>query len=123
MFKEGLYQLAVNPVYYKDGKATNTIEGCLSYPGEQYFVKRHKYIRAVYYSVNRKTKKLVKVMKKLTGEAAIIYQHETDHCNGITIATKGKLFKKAAPVKKETPIENINTDSELILGNSAANSV
>ncbi|HUS48910.1 MAG TPA: peptide deformylase [Candidatus Paceibacterota bacterium] len=122
MFKEGLYQIAVNPVYYKDGKNTNTVEGCLSYPGEQYFVTRHKYIRAVYYSVNRNTKKLVKICKILRDEAAIIYQHETDHCNGITIAMKGKLFKKAvAPQQikqeenEEVKVKNTNTDSEIIL--------
>lgn len=104
MFKEGLYQIAINPIYYKNGKKINTVEGCLSYPGEQYFVTRYKYVRAVYYSINRNTKKLIKVCKELKGEPAIIFQHETDHCNGITIATKGRLFKKAIIPEQESEV-------------------
>ena len=108
MFKEGLYQLAVNPKYFKDGKKVNMIEGCLSYPGEQYFISRHKYVWVNYFTINRKTKKLIKVAKRLREEPAIIFQHETDHLNGETIATKGKLLKKAILPQKEANGEEEN---------------
>lgn len=97
LFKEGLFQVALNPKYFNAGsKKINTVEACFSYPNQRYFIEgRYKYIQAVYYTFNRKTGKLIKVTKKLRGDSAIAFQHEADHCYGITIATKGKLIPEA----------------------------
>lgn len=84
-----VFEIGFNPTFYPDGKQINTIEGCLSYPDENYFVQRRKAIRAVYYSLN-KGGKLVKVARKMTGEEAIIFQHEVAHINGQTVATEGR---------------------------------
>lgn len=87
--KEDTFHIGFNPNYYPDGKDTNTVEGCLSYPDEQYFLGRKKSIRAVYYALNQGGR-LVKITRKMTNDEAIVFQHETDHVYGITIAMKGK---------------------------------
>ena len=87
--KENTFHIGFNPSYYPDGKDTNTVEGCLSYPDEQYFLTRKKSIRAVYYALNQGGK-LVKITRKMTNDEAIVFAHETDHINGITIAMIGK---------------------------------
>jgi len=91
------FQIIFNPKYFSDeNKITNVIEGCLSYPNEQYFLKRYKYIRAAFELPDPKDKtNLKKFYRQLSGERAFIFAHETDHCNGITIAMKGELFKIA----------------------------
>jgi peptide deformylase len=91
--KENLFSIGFNPRYYKDGKITNTAEGCLSYPNETYFMQRYKYIRAVYFVPNEEKTSLVQISRRMRGEEAIIFQHETDHINGITIAMKGKKIE------------------------------
>ena len=87
--KEDTFHIGFNPSYYADGKDTNTVEGCLSYPDEQYFLTRKKSIRAVYYALNQGGK-LVKITRKMINDEAIVFAHETDHINGITIAMIGK---------------------------------
>jgi peptide deformylase len=97
MFKPEIFQIAINPTFYKEGhKKISMIEMCLSYPGERYYISgRWKSIRAVYYSINKSENKLVKITKSISGESAIIYQHEIWHLDGKTIATEGKLIKDA----------------------------
>lgn len=101
--KPGMYQIGFNPRYYKDGKKINSIEGCLSYPAEldennipkefeSYFLPRWKYITGVYYVPNEERTALIQISRKMRKEEAIVYQHETDHINGQTIRTKGKLI-------------------------------
>lgn len=93
-FKQELFQLAFNPLYFPDGKKTiSTIESCLTYgTDKQYYMKRYKRIRAVYYGFSQKDKKLVKISKAMSGTEAIIFQHEMDHLKGKTIATEGKIL-------------------------------
>lgn len=94
MSKENMFQVGFNPRLYKNGKKIHTVEGCLSYPEEQYFVSRWKEIVAVYYVPDKEKEKLIQISKRMKGEEAIIFQHETDHLSGKTIATRGKLIKK-----------------------------
>jgi len=93
MSKDNIFQIGFNPKFYKDGKKINTVEGCLSYPNEQYYVQRWKYIVAVYDVPNKERTRLVQIARKMRGEEAIVFQHETDHTNGKTIATRGKLIE------------------------------
>lgn len=100
--KENLFHIGFNPTYFnKDNKLINTIESCLSYPDEEYFLekKRRKYIQAVYYAINQNNK-LIKIARPMRNEEAIIYQHEVNHINGITIAMIGKKI-----INKENNIE------------------
>jgi len=91
---DNAYQIAINPKYISNGhKKMNTIEGCLSYPDTNWFMKRWKYIRAIYYTVGPNDN-LIKITKNLRGEAAIIYQHETDHGFGKTVKTDGELLEE-----------------------------
>jgi peptide deformylase len=82
------YQIVFNPRFYKDGKQVKMLEGCLTYGDDHYLVDRWKGIRAVFDTFNGE--KLVKITEHLTGVKAVIFQHETDHTNGETIATKGE---------------------------------
>lgn len=85
------FHIGFNPAYFrKDTKVINTVESCLSYPEEEYFIeKRKKYIQAVYFAPNQ-SGKLVKVTRAMRPDESIIYQHEVDHINGITVAMIGK---------------------------------
>ncbi len=77
----GFKQAIINPIITKSygGKTLNR-EGCLSFPGLQTKVIRHKQIIVEGYDANWKP-----VKRKLKGLAAYCVQHEVDHLNGITI--------------------------------------
>jgi peptide deformylase len=79
-----------NPEYYPEGSPTFTRESCLTYGKDIYKVKRFKRIRAVWYENDNG--KLVKRFAQMGGGDAIVFQHETDHTKGITIAMKGELI-------------------------------
>jgi peptide deformylase len=69
----------INPKILKYGKAQeNAWEGCLSIPGIRGFVPRSKTISVEYFTRDDK-----KVVKKLSGFLARIFQHEFDHLQGI----------------------------------------
>ena len=88
------YQVIFNPSYFRDGTPTNTVEGCLSYPDKNYFLKKKRYkrIRVVYYTY--KDGKLLRIKQSLSGEPSIIFQHETDHLKGITINMIGEEIEQ-----------------------------
>lgn len=85
---ENTFQIAINPKYFmKEKKRTNIIEACLSYPERTYYMSRYKKISASFYVL--KDGELQRIYRTLSGRQAYIFQHETDHINGITIAMKG----------------------------------
>lgn len=87
------FQIILNPKYHKtDKKTSNLIEGCLSYPDMNFFVQRSKYINAMFDMYNEKKNEFKRVYRKLSGEKAYIFQHETDHVYGITINMIGEEF-------------------------------
>jgi len=59
-------------------KKDDFLEGCLSLPGVYSFIERPWEIEAEYLDQNFR-----KVRKKMEGEAAIAFQHELDHLEGI----------------------------------------
>ncbi len=66
-------------------------EGCLSVPeDENGLVSRSKRIKVRTYLVDLETGKTEKVMLKLTGYPAIVFQHEYDHLQGILFVDKVK---------------------------------
>lgn len=86
---DGLMMIAMNPQYIPTGSRTKIVESCLSYPDEDYVVKRYKTIKANFWTFDD-NKKLKKMSINLRGNVAVVFQHETDHLNGVTIAMKGK---------------------------------
>ena len=97
-----IFQIVFNPVIYPGStKKTNLLEGCLSYPGETYFVSRYKEIRVGFelYDINKQ--KVVLVKKGLSKDRAFIFQHEENHLRGITIATKGIKVSEEEPKEEE----------------------
>lgn len=85
-------RVCYNPKYYKDTYTTQYIEKCLTYGPLNFLVKRYKAIQAVWYEWNPTAQEFTKRTKKLSGREAEIFQHETDHLDGKTVATIGKLL-------------------------------
>ncbi|RJT76444.1 peptide deformylase [Arthrobacter cheniae] len=72
------FTVIINPRYEADGDAVDAFyEGCLSVPGYQAVVERHRSIKATYLQPNGIT-----VTAGFEGWPARIVQHETDHLNG-----------------------------------------
>ena len=59
-------------------------EGCMSFPDKEYIRPRHNQITVMYQTPLGKTE-----CRKLLGKAAIVFQHELDHLDGLTIADIG----------------------------------
>lgn len=79
----------VNPrITYKGIKKEIGLEGCLSFPDKAFIVNRSKTITVKYYSLPDGKE----IKKKFSGNQAIIFQHELQHLQGITIATEGEEF-------------------------------
>ena len=80
----------------EDRKEEDFLEGCLSFPGYFGTVKRFLKLEVSWDVVTRG--KLVRKEKSLNGFEAIVWQHETDHLDGIVFVDhvkedKGKFFK------------------------------
>jgi len=82
------YAIVINPSYYQDGSRYRVIEGCLSYPDEGYVVKRYKRIKVDFWTIHDGD--FIYQKESMMGYAAEIFQHETDHGHGKTIAQIGK---------------------------------
>ena len=73
--------IVMNPDYkpINGSERFQSIEGCASFPGEEFTVVRWRTINAYYYDFYEK--RFVNVV--LGGKASIVFQHETDHTNGV----------------------------------------
>ena len=94
-FQEYLeWRLFINPTYRPLAQQTvDSIEGCLTYGSENtYKVKRYTKILAEWKELDLKDGFTTKTIE-LSGISAIIFQHETDHINSITVAAKGEKIK------------------------------
>lgn len=91
MVKQNQFQIVINPkIFSVDNKKTNVVEACLSYPDEQYFLRRNKNVR-VRYEIFQDGK-FRNIFKNLTGQPSFVFQHEFDHLSGQTIHLKGENF-------------------------------
>ena len=90
------YKLAVNPkiIETSEEKVLMT-EGCLSFPG--LFLKVLRPLNVVVEYVNTNGEK---VNEKLEGMMSRVFQHETDHLNGITFDTLVSKLKLDMAMKK-----------------------
>lgn len=89
MPEKGAMQLFLNPSYEPEEKAKeiDSEEGCLTYGQAKYKVRRYNEIKAKYLVFDEQGLRWQK--EKLTDIDAIVFQHETDHCDGKTIAMLG----------------------------------
>ncbi|OGE15101.1 peptide deformylase [Candidatus Daviesbacteria bacterium RIFCSPLOWO2_01_FULL_37_10] len=91
---EKSFYSAFNPQIISLGKRTKVyLEGCLSIPDYYGEVRRNLLVRVSYQNEAGKA-----VLKTLKGIDAWIFQHETDHLNGIlfpdrVLQQKGKFYK------------------------------
>mgnify|MGYP001185510788 FL=1 len=90
------YKLIVNPKIIETGdEKVLATEGCLSFPG--LFLKVLRPLNAVVEYVNNNGDK---VNEKLEGMMSRVFQHETDHLNGITFDTLVSKLKLDMAMKK-----------------------
>jgi len=90
------YKLAVNPkIIETSEEKTLMTEGCLSFPG--LFLKVLRPLNCVVEYVNNKGET---VNEKLEGMMSRVFQHETDHLNGITFDTLVSKLKLDMAMKK-----------------------
>lgn len=81
-----------NPKFFPaEKKKERWIEKCLTYGDQGFAIERYKYISAVWWEYDPEKGELYKVTKRLRGQNAQVFQHETDHLNSRTIATAGVL--------------------------------
>jgi peptide deformylase len=89
----GSLRVCINPsIVNSSSDLVDSLEGCLSMPGINGTVKRHKNITVEYRSENWE---LIRV--SLNGLESIVFQHEFDHLSGIVFIDRMKpLAKKLA---------------------------
>lgn len=87
---EAKFYAIFNPEIVKFSEQTEIIEeGCLSVPGIYGEVKRPTKITVAYFDKNGRKNKI-----KTEGLTARVFQHETDHLNGILFIDKTKKLHK-----------------------------
>lgn len=77
--------VAVNPSWIDAGREPDTesdLEGCLSFPGQYFTVRRYKYINVTYHEYMGAHRDLKLVNVRLVDLAARVFQHECDHLDG-----------------------------------------
>ena len=80
------YEIIINPEIIKYSDKIGTFrEGCLTYPGEIFIVKRAKQIKAKWFNIDGK-----EVYRKMAGRESQVFQHEFDHIQGISCKNKGE---------------------------------
>lgn len=74
----------INPIISKAENLTLSRESCLSFPGKEYIRPRHSKITVMYQTPLGKVES-----KQMFGLAAIVFQHELDHLDGLTLPDIG----------------------------------
>jgi len=88
------YIICIYPAYkpIASGKTKMWRETCLSYPNEAYNVRRYQKIFATWETPDGDN--ITECANMFGNQDAIIFQHETDHCNGKTIKMIGQRVRK-----------------------------
>lgn len=76
--------VAINPEWKPeaDSGRLSKLEGCLTWPGRETYTARYERIVAQWTDANGKLH-----LEVLAGLAARVFQHETDHLNGVCVFT------------------------------------
>jgi peptide deformylase len=89
-------KIIINPRIVKmSDKMVKSQEGCLSLPGVDVTINRHKEVTVEYEDVTGKTK-----LEKCTGLLSRCIQHEVDHLNGILMINRLSEFHKNKAMKQ-----------------------
>jgi peptide deformylase len=87
---DGIEYVLINPTITAKSKTKVTSEeGCLSFPGQFFPIKRHEKVQVRYLDKNGKNAKI-----KGDGLLAIALQHEIDHLDGVLIIDRVKKINK-----------------------------
>jgi peptide deformylase len=90
-FNKTDYLMLFNASYYNIGEERTYLpEGCLSLNNKMFVVPRYKRIK-IKANIFHSPTYILEYSQELTGINAIVYQHEIDHCNLITIDKIAKL--------------------------------
>lgn len=85
----GVNLVMINPRYkILDESTVENNEGCLSFKGKTYKVKRNVAVDVCWQDLDGKPH-----TKAFSGLTAVCIQHEIDHLNGITIADSGTIVR------------------------------
>lgn len=77
----------INPIIHsRSDTIIETAEGCLTYPGKIWKCDRSKDIKISYQTLDGRRLE----DKLIEGFQAVIFQHETDHLNGVLISQHGR---------------------------------
>jgi len=88
--------IILNPRITKmSNKMVKSKEGCLSLPGAQAVLNRHKSVTVEYEDVTGKTQ-----IEEATGLLSNVLQHEIDHLNGILMINRISEFHKSKVLKQ-----------------------
>lgn len=80
----------INPVVEVLGEhRVNSVEGCLSFPGERFDQKRSEHVRITALNLEGET-----VTIEAVGTLAVVIQHENDHLDGKTVGANLSWLKK-----------------------------
>lgn len=83
------FELYLNPkISWRSKLLRKGMEGCLSVPGERQDVMRHYTVRISYTDLQGKQQE-----ELVEGYTAVIFQHETDHINGMLFIDRLKAQK------------------------------
>lgn len=95
--KSNPVMIFINPVIVNASEDTAMFtEGCLSFPGLQGKVRRAKAVRVRFQTPDGQTQ-----TQQFAGLTAEVIQHETDHCNGITMLDRMEPVAKQLALKKQ----------------------
>lgn len=91
------WNLYINPEYSKISDELYEInESCLTYGIEnKYKVKRYHKIISKWETIDIRNQILIEEQIMMSGLEAQVFQHETDHCFGKTIAMIGEKYEEA----------------------------
>jgi peptide deformylase len=88
--KDKTWGLYLNPSYVSYSKETiESEEACLTYIGSKYKIERWPSIIAKWLILDIKEMMFIEKSQELSGLLSQVFQHETDHCDGKTIAMFG----------------------------------
>jgi len=93
--KNNTWKIFINPeIVFYEGKVTENVEGCMTFPNKQNKVKRHHKVELRHqigeYNIHNIQRAEEFQTDFFFGENSHIIQHETDHLNGIHIFNKGE---------------------------------
>jgi len=94
--RNALWAVLLNPVIVSYSKSkVQSWEGCLSLPGVRGKVPRAKRIRTRYWDASA-----MKCEEEVSGYHALVFQHETDHLNGVLFVDRLKDVKSLMSEKE-----------------------